>query len=85
MKDPKGNSIKSGDYYRYNDTTNDTLNLQQQLEEEKFRKEESERRIKELEERQKQKPVGELETMDSEDDNASSDVSPSILTLTRWF
>jgi peptidoglycan hydrolase CwlO-like protein len=55
LKDPAGKTINNNnDYYRYNSGTNDSLDIQQQMEEEKRKIEESNRKIKELEKKKKE-------------------------------
>ena len=60
LKDPSGRPVNNNEYYRYDNknnvapVNNDTLNIRQQLEQEKKKRDESERKIKELEKKQKE-------------------------------
>jgi phage shock protein PspC (stress-responsive transcriptional regulator) len=86
LKDPSGNSINSSEYYMYYDESNDTLNLRQQLEEEKRKREESDKKIKELEKKQKETklPTGAAESMESKDGTVARASIP-VFSLVKSF
>jgi hypothetical protein len=53
LRDPAGNLIDKNNYNRYEPPVNDSLNTEQQLQEEKRKREESDRKIRDLEKKQK--------------------------------
>ncbi len=88
LKDMNGKKVNDVNY-RYDSKTSDSLQLEEQLREEKRLREEADKRIKDLEEKQKQnKPVThKMETMDDDTDGtATGSSSPSpVLSLLNWF
>ncbi len=88
LKDMNGKKVNDVNY-RYDSKTSDSLQLEEQLKEEKRLREESDKRIKDLEEKQKQnKPVThKMETMDDETEGTVTGTSsPSpVLSLLNWF
>ena len=88
LKDMNGKKVNDVNY-RYDSKTSDSLQVEEQLREEKRLREEADKRIKDLEEKQKQnKPVThKMETMDEETEGTvtgSSSPSP-VLSLLNWF
>ncbi len=86
LKDPSGNSVSRNDYYRYDNRNNDTLTIQQQIDDEKRKKEESDKKIRDLEKKQKESKssTGSLESMDGKDDEIASARTP-IFSLVKSF
>jgi hypothetical protein len=86
LKDQDGRKYNGQDY-RYQDDRTDSLSIDDQLKEEKRKKDESEKRIKDLEEKQKQKkPVsGKLESMDDTDDAITSVGMPGFSLVKSFF
>jgi phage shock protein PspC (stress-responsive transcriptional regulator) len=88
LKDPAGKAVNNSDYYRYdNDNESDSLNIKQQLEEERRKNKESEKRIKELEKKEKgtKSSTGDVENMNDKDDVASSSPSPVFSLVESFF
>jgi hypothetical protein len=89
LKDPSGRPVNNNDYYRYDneDDNTDTLNIRRQLQEEKRKREESDKRIKELEKKQKEsKPVtGKEESMESNEDGTVARSSTPVFSLVESF
>jgi len=83
--------VEYNDNFRYyedqndvNNSNNDSLNIQQQLDKEKKKREESDRKIKELEKKQKE-PKQSTGKRDSEDDGTVAKASRRIFSLTEAF
>jgi hypothetical protein len=87
LADTAGNRVE-GSNYRYDDNWQDPYDAQQQLLEEKRKREESERRIKELEEKEKNKttsPSVESESMDNKDEDGLVGTTFPSFSLVRTF
>jgi len=87
LKDPSGNVIKKDDYYRYTPPINDSGYIQDQLNEEKRKKEESEKRIKDLENKQKEikKVTGYIKAVHNRQDDVAANSTSSIYPLERML
>lgn len=88
LKDDTGHTIGNDDYYRYNGEATDSLDIKQQLEEEKRKREESDKRIKDLEKKQRETPPPSpakiSESMDDKDDYWTAGSSP-VFSLVKTF
>ncbi|HEX7906066.1 MAG TPA: PspC domain-containing protein [Chitinophagaceae bacterium] len=82
LKDVTGKTV-NGDY-RYEDKGADTLSVEQQLLDEKRKKDESERKIRELEQKRKQS-YNNPESMDDEGDVSLSGAPSPVISLTSWI
>ena len=83
LKDPLGNTAPTNDYrYEGKDTT---INIQQEIENERRRKEESERKIKELENKQKEAKPNSLKNLKTDEKNALAGSPSSVFSLVGWL
>lgn len=84
--DENGNYNRSSRDYRYDQRTEDSIEIQDRLKEEKRKREESDSIIKDLEQRQKKQPAttSAAESLDGDED--ASIGSPSgVFSLVKWF
>jgi len=93
LQDKSGRTVEYNDYYRYDEDQDavdpgntDSLNIQQQLEQEKKKKEESEKKIRDLEKKQKEtkQSTGRQEGK-LNDDGTVAKASKHIFSLTESF
>jgi len=91
LQDNSGRQVEYNDNFRYYDdqndvdnSNNDSLNIQQQLDQEKKKREESDRKIKELQKKQKETKQS-TGKRDIEDDGTVAKASRRIFSLTEAF
>jgi len=86
LRDPTGNVIDKYNYNRYDPVVNDTLTTEQQLENEKQKREESERKIRELEKKQREskQKTGAI-MIRSDNDKAIASAASAIYPLERML
>ena len=81
LKDITGKTVNND--YRFEDKRSDTLSVEQQLIDEKRKKDESERKIRELE--KKRQSYNNPESMDDEGDVSVSGAPSPVISLTSWI